>query len=256
MRARARRLGALAGAAMAAGAMTAAAVAAPTAEAATATTAAAAFGWGAPIHAEEFTSGTAPSPTSWYVYNSPGHNGQGLRAPQAWSVWAGNAIVHGDANGTTGGMAARWSGADTTYGRWEVRMKTSANRDPKYHPVLILWPSNDDWPCGGEIDFSEGTSADIRRTGFYYHYGCTNKQTQVSIPNDTSIWHTYAVQWTRYGVTGYIDGRVWFQDYDTSHLPYGPMHLTMQLDWFPEAGKATKDTWMFVDWVRQYAPKK
>ena len=135
-------------------------------------------------------------------------------------------------------------------------MKTSANRDPKYHPVLILWPSNDDWPCGGEIDFSEGTSADIRRTGFYYHYGCTNKQTQVSIPNDTSVWHTYAVQWTRYGVTGYIDGRVWFQDYDTSHLPYGPMHLTMQLDWFPEAGKATKDTWMFVDWVRQYAPKK
>jgi beta-glucanase (GH16 family) len=68
------------------------------------------------------------------------------------------------------------------------------------------------WPCGGEIDFSEGTSADIRRTGFYYHYGCTNKQTQVSIPNDTSVWRTYAVQWTRYGVTGYIDGRVWFQD--------------------------------------------
>jgi hypothetical protein len=79
---RARRLGALAGAAMAAATMAEAAAAAPSAEAAAttataATTAAAAFGWGAPIHAEEFTSGAAPSPTSWYVYSSAGHKRTG-----------------------------------------------------------------------------------------------------------------------------------------------------------------------------------
>jgi hypothetical protein len=30
-------------------------------------------------------------------------------------------------------------------------MRSSASRDLKYHPVLVLWPGNDDWPCGGEI---------------------------------------------------------------------------------------------------------
>jgi hypothetical protein len=30
------------------------------------------------------------------------------------------------------------------------------------------------------------------------------------------------------------------------------MHQTLQLDWFPITGKATKPSWMQVDWVRVY----
>lgn len=217
--------------------------------------------WGAVVGGDEFNQTShAVNTNKWSVYDSAGHAGKGIRSPEAWWVHDGMATVKGDSNGTTGGMSAKWSGADVKYGRWEVRMKTYASatspRDPKYHPVLILWPANGDWPCGGEVDFSEGTSTDVTKTNFFYHYSCENKQTSISIPNDTSQWHNYAVQWTQYGITGYIDGEVWFTDYDTSHLPKGAMHLTVQLDWFPESGKSTQTTWMDVDWARQYAPKK
>ena len=36
-------------------------------------------------------------------------------------------------------------------------MRTNA-RDSEYHPVLILWPDSENWPCDGEIDYAEGTS--------------------------------------------------------------------------------------------------
>ena len=62
-----------------------------------------------------------------------------------------------------------------------------------------------------------------------------------------------AVQWTSTGVVGYIDGVEWFRDSNTSHLPAGPMHQTIQLDWFPDGTTLTK-SWLQVDWVRVYNP--
>ena len=78
--------------------------------------------------------------------------------------------------GTTGGMSAKFE--RRKYGRWEVRMRTSA-RDPEYHPVLILWPDSQNWPCDGEVDFSEGTE-DPSTIHFFHHYGCSNRQTSAA----------------------------------------------------------------------------
>jgi beta-glucanase (GH16 family) len=211
------------------------------------TTAAKRFGWGKPVARDEFSYTGAPKPKKWSVYDSAGHAGNGLRRPQAWHVNGHAAKVVGDRHGTTGGMSAEFG--HRRYGRWEVRMKTNV-RDPEYHPVLLLWPDSGDWPCDGEIDYAEGTSA-LRRMHFFQHYSCANEQTSATRRVDTTQWHNYAVEWTPDGVVGYLDGVEWFRDTDPDHQPPGPMHQTVQLDWFPD-GTETSRSWMKVAWVRVY----
>lgn len=217
------------------------------------TEAAVVHGWGEPVARDEFDR-VGPPAGHWSVYDGPGHHGNGLRRPSAWHGDGAVMTVRGTADGTTGGMSADWTGSDSRYGRWEVRMRTSV-RDPRYHAVLLLWPQDGylRGKCDGEVDFSESTK-DLTLTRFFLHYGCDNRQIRAAIPNDTTRWHNYAVEWTAGGITGYLDGRPWFSHRDPAHLPPRPMHATIQLDYFPEDGTGPlRPTWMSVDWIRQYA---
>ena len=211
--------------------------------------AATARGWGAVVAGDEFSKAGAPDSTKWSVFKGSGHAGKGVRSPQAWSVANGVATVSGDSAGTTGGMSAKF--AQQKYGKWETRMRTSA-RDPKYHPVLILWPNNNTSPNCAEIDYAEG-STNTAQIKFFLHYACggSNFQTTAAKTIDTTQWHNYAVEWTPAGITGYIDGVKTFSDTNPAHLPSVGMHQTLQLDWFPD-GSATKPSQMQVDWVRVY----
>lgn len=233
------------------GSTAAAPVAAPTAVAATGTgsQAATARGWGAVVAGDEFSKAGAPDSTKWSVFKGSGHAGKGVRSPQAWSVANGVATVSGTSSGTTGGMSAKF--AQQKYGKWETRMRTNA-RDPKYHPVLILWPNNNTSPNCAEIDYAEG-STNTTQIKFFLHYACggSNFQTTAAKTIDTTQWHNYAVEWTPAGITGYIDGVKTFSDTNRAHLPSVGMHQTLQLDWFPD-GSATKPSQMQVDWVRVY----
>jgi hypothetical protein len=213
------------------------------------TTAAEKHGWGSVVAGDEFSYTGAPDSTKWVVYNSAGHNGKGVRSPAAWNVANGAATVTGNPDGTTGGMAAKF--ARRTYGRWEARVKTNA-RDPKYHPVLLLWPEAGQGTTCPEIDYMEGGSI-TTRTDFYLHYGCEPKQTYSIQSIDQTHWHTYAVEWTPDHVYGYIDGVKWFSDTTKEHIPTGVMFQTIQLDWFPD-GTATKTSTMTIDWIRVYNP--
>jgi beta-glucanase (GH16 family) len=160
----------------------------------------------------------------------------------------GVATVSGDSAGTTGGMSAKF--AKQKYGRWETRMKTN-QRDPEYHPVLILWPDTKSSTCA-EIDYAESTS-ETALVKFFLHYACSGsgKQTYAAKAVDTTQWHNYAVEWTPTGITGYIDGVKTFTDTNPAHQPSGTMHQTLQLDWFPD-GTSLTPSQMQVDWVRVY----
>lgn len=208
-------------------------------------------GWGAVVSGDEFNYSGAPDAQKWSVYDSPGHAGNGLRKPSAITVSNGALRIDGDAQGTTGGMSAKFDKGLGKYGRWESRMRTSI-RDPQYHPVMILWPDSNNWPCDGEIDFAEGTK-DTTQIGFYNHYSCSNQQTTAKRVIDTTQWHNYAVEWSESAVIGYIDGVEWFRDENSAHQPPGTMHQTIQLDWFPGDGSgAPKPSWLEVDWARYY----
>lgn len=212
------------------------------------TTAAATLGWGATTAGDEFNYTGPADPGKWSVYNSPGHAGNGVRSPAQVTVDGSKLIIDGKADGTTGGMSAKF--ANQKYGRWESRVAIPAG-DNEYHGVGILWPDSGNWPCDGEVDYFENLG-DRSVINFFHHYSCDNKQTQASKPIDVTQFHNYAVDWSPAGITGYIDGVQWFQDNDPAHQPPGSMHQTLQLDWFPDS-TADGTGQLLVDWVRVYA---
>ncbi len=211
------------------------------------TQAAATQGWGSVVAGDEFEYAGVPDAAKWNVYDAAGNAGKGLRRPSQVRVDGSKLIISGTADGTTGGMSANFD--RRTYGRWETRMKVS-DRDPRYHPVLILWPDSGNWPCDGEIDYAEGTK-DSTVMNFFHHYSCSNSQTHAQKTIDSTQWHNYAVEWTSKAIVGYLDGVEWFRDTNPDHQPPGSMHQTIQLDWFPDR-TTTVPSWMQIDWVRVY----
>jgi hypothetical protein len=211
------------------------------------TTAAATFGWGTPVKADDFGGDLS----QWGLYDGPGHAGKGRRAPSASKVANGLLTITGDPSGTTDGMA--W-GSGQKYGRWEGRVRAPAS-DPTYNALLLLWPDAENYPVGGEIDFMEMTDNTRQSTDLFLHYGADDSQVHGDVKIDATQWHNWAVEWTPQGVTTYVDGKPWYHTADTSILPPGPMHLCIQLDWFPGEGNGggVRPSKMQVDWVRQYA---
>ncbi|MHA6792421.1 glycoside hydrolase family 16 protein [Pseudonocardia bannensis] len=207
------------------------------------TTAAERYGWGTPNRADEFDGGTE----QWSSYDGPGYAGRGTRSPGAVSVENGVLTITGDSAGTTGGLA--W-GRGQKYGRWEGRVRVPAG-DPSYNALLLLWPDAQDFPVGGEIDFMEVVDPARQKTGVVVHYGEDNSQVHGEVEIDATRWHNWAVEWTPESITAYVDGEEWYRTTDTSVLPPGPMHLCIQLDWFPRGGTPAESR-MEVDWVRQY----
>lgn len=210
------------------------------------TQAATVLGWGTPTDGDEFN-GNAIDTTKWGVYDSPGHDGKGLRRPSQITVANGVMTISGTAKGTTGGMEFL---KGRLFGRWETRMRVP-HGDSRYHPVLILWPDKEDWPKGGEVDYAE-TTATAADVDFFLHYKTADDQTTASKKVDITQWHNYATEWTSTGIRGYVDGVLFFTDTKISHLPPRSMHQTVQLDWFPKGSSATTPSSMNVAWMRYY----
>ncbi|HEY4421368.1 MAG TPA: family 16 glycosylhydrolase [Pseudonocardia sp.] len=207
-------------------------------------TAAEQHGWGTPDREDDFSSGT----DQWDIYDGPGHGGEGTRSPSAVSVEDGILTITGDSSGTTAGMA--WNPGQK-YGRWEGRVRAPVS-DPSYNALLLLWPDAEDFPVGGEIDFMEMMDHNRQKTDIFIHYGKDNSQVNGSVEVDGTEWHNWALEWTPEAITAYVDGEEWYRTTDTSIFPPGPMHLCIQLDWFPD-GDTPKQSIMEVDWVRQYS---
>ncbi|MEK6440176.1 glycoside hydrolase family 16 protein [Pseudonocardia sp. T1-2H] len=202
--------------------------------------------WGEPNRVDTFD-GTALK-SDWNVYDGVGHAGNGRRTPDAFSVKDGIMTITGDSAGSTGGMA--WNPGQK-YGRWEGRVKAPAS-DESYNALLLLWPDAENFPVGGEIDFMEMTDHTRQSTNMFLHYGRDNKQVQGDVKIDATEWHNWAVEWTPTHVAAFVDGKEWWRTTERSILPPGPMHLCIQLDWFPKGGDV-QESHMYVDWVKQYA---
>lgn len=211
-------------------------------------------GWGTPIVRDEFNSGSVPDPALWGLYNGPGHSGNGLRRPSAFSVHAGMMTITGNnvSGGTTGGAAFEHSG----YGyRVEVRCRTysTGTGGNAYHPVLILWPDSNDWPAGAEYDFFE-TDCDSGEFGLFMHLPNHQpyRQDHVSFDLDIENWHNYACEWDPRAkiLRAFVDGEMVYEGLGRVAQAPGPMHLTVQLDNFD--GNNMRPAKMDIAWVRAY----
>ncbi|MCE3555513.1 glycoside hydrolase family 16 protein [Pseudonocardia sp. RS11V-5] len=208
------------------------------------TTAAEKFGWGMPNRSDDFDSESSKG--DWGLYDGQGHAGNGTRSPTAISVLNGLLTITGDTSGQSGGMA--WNPGQK-YGRWEGCVRSPAGSND-LHSLLLLWPDAENWPKGGEVDFMEISDPARQSIDGFLHYGADNSQEKASVDVDASQWHAFAVEWTADHIAYYVDGKQWFETTDKSHLPPGPMHLTIQLDNF---GHPDRETQEHVDWVRQFS---
>jgi licheninase len=208
------------------------------------TTAAATLGWGSANRSDDFT---GPSSLSgWQIYDGPGHNGNGRRTPDAMSVSDGALTITGDAKGNSGGMS--WNPGQF-YGRWEVCAKSSPAADA-YHAFLLLWPDDDDWPAGGEIDFMEIVDPARQESEFWLHHGPEDKREYSNLRADATQWHSWAVEWTPGRIAAFVDGSKWWETTNAANFPPRRMHLCIQLD--NTGGDTGNGASMSVDWARQY----
>ena len=206
------------------------------------------LGWGEPNVDEEFDGPLGPE---WRVYDGPGHLDNGIRSPQAVEVSDGVLTITGDSEGATGGLALF---PGQRYGRWEGRVRLPPS-DETYNALLLLWPDAENWPVGGEIDFMENLDPARQETGIYVHYDTATDQLIESVRVDATQWHNWAVEWTPERIVAYLDGREWFRTSEPEVLPPGPMHLAIQLDWFPgqAVDQDVQESTMEVDWIKQYS---
>jgi hypothetical protein len=212
------------------------------------------LGWGAVIDGDEFAY-TGPPNSRWGMYDGPGHDGNGTRDPEAFNVANGILTCTGTAGGSTGGMAFK---RDQRFWRIEWRVRTASINPSgggfRYHPVLIIWPTSDQWPQGGEADFYE-VDCD---SGFYESFihipgndGSAQEYTKRAC--DIQNWHNIAFEQSSSGVKGWLDGQQVFSFSGSYIVMPGPGHPTFQMDNFH--GSSGMEPALFqAMWMRIYNP--
>ena len=230
-------------------------------------TAAKALSWGQPLSlSDEFEYTGAPDPAKWSVYDGPGHAGNGIRNPARATVANGKLTLQGMAGSAdTAGMASK---LNQQYGKWEVRMRTYYTNNPNlagtdshgYHPVCIVWPTDDNWPYLGEYDFIEVDVPGMQKADGFIHYPSINgDDSQEELPNvacDMRVYNNFAIEWTSSYIKTYINGVLWATlsgggnsaRHNIQDMPLG--QLTLQLDAFSSSG-FTAST-MDLEWARIY----
>jgi hypothetical protein len=207
------------------------------------------------VLAQDFTSSRLPR--GWGTYSGqPGGNPNGWWQPSHVALRGKDLHLVGDWHDgrfVTGGLMSPMA---TTYGKYEVRFKVS--RAPGVAYVLLLWPADESWPMGGEIDFAEDGGGARRTTTATLHYGAANTQVQRHLRADFSRFQTVGVEWTPGRLVYTLNGRPW-ATVTNPRVPSRPMRLALQLEaghgtsWSPAPTRATPRTVdMVVDWVVAY----
>jgi beta-glucanase (GH16 family) len=157
------------------------------------------------------------------------------------------------------------------YGRFEVRAKLPAGRGT--WPAIWMLSAKEPlvWPNDGEIDIMEHVGYDpgvvhgTVHTQAYNHVKKTQQGKQINIPDASTAFHTYAIDWTSEKIDFLVDGKTYFtfdkQSYGSRYeqWPFDqPFYLILNVaiggNWGGQQG--VDDTIfpqrMEVDWVRVY----
>jgi len=202
------------------------------------------------VFQEDFN-GSSVNTANWSMYDGPGHAGNGLRKPSAFSVSGGLLTVTAQMiNGTlvSGGMAHR---SNYRYGKFEFRVRTEPDPSQAMSGVVLTWPQSENWPIDGENDIYEtGTAASRNPYHTFIHYGANNSQYHFQHNADGSQWHTMAMEWDASAIRIYRDGALVWTLTDANAIPDVAHHLCIQLDAFRTSMSGTVR--MYVDWVKIY----
>jgi beta-glucanase (GH16 family) len=190
---------------------------------------------------------------AWWPYDGPGHQGNGVRSPSAFTIENGVLVVTAQMVAgrlVSGGL---YHSLGLRYGRFEFRVRTDPDPSGVTSGVVLTWPESDNWPADGENDIYE-TGTDPARTSFnsFVHYGADDATVSIGHPVPATQWHTMAMDWEPGAIRIYRDGSLTGTITDRTAIPDVAHHLCIQLD--PYAPQMTGRARMYVDDVRIYAP--
>ena len=177
---------------------------------------------------------------------------------------------------TSARLVSRGKGGSQLYGRFEVRAKIPGGRGT--WPAIWMLPDqnpygNKGWPDNGEIDIMEHVGYDpnvVHATTHckaYYFRLNTQKTGITKLPDATTAFHTYSVEWTPETITAQVDGQLYFAHRNEGTgwetWPWNqPFHLLLNMavggEWGGQKGidEAVFPQQMLVDYVRFYQLSK
>lgn len=202
--------------------------------------------------ADEFNRDGLPDDSRW-SYDVGGH-GWGNQELQFYTagrrenarVEGGRLIIEArredwqDSRFTSARLVTKGKG-DWTYGRIDVRAKLPGGRGS--WPAIWMLPTTTErmrWPDDGEIDIVEHVGFDAGvvhgsvHTKRYHHSVGTQKTGRIDVPDATSAFHDYTIEWSPERITWFMDGREFFR-FDKEPggkdvWPFdGPFHLVLNV---------------------------
>lgn len=224
------------------------------------------------IWADEFNKPGAPDPAKWGY--DIGAGGWGNSESQYYTSRTDNAIVSG---GTLKILAKKesFSGSEYTsarllskgkfafkYGKVEVRAKLPVGKGT--WPAIWMLGNNIStagWPACGEIDIMEHKGNDLNRIHGTLHYpgrsGVNANGATKVVPNVTTQFHRYGVEWTALAIKISVDDVVYFSFANSTTFPFNHdffmlLNVAMGGTFGGSIDPAFSSATMEVDYVRVY----
>lgn len=205
---------------------------------------------------EDNFDGTTLNAANWYPYYCGGHQGNGLRRPEAVTVANGVLTITAQMKSGTLVSGAVGNCKNYTYGKYEFRVRASADSSGVTSAVVLTWPQSDVWPDDGENDiFETHDSGNPYRNYFKTNIlsgAPKNSWSGVRHNFDAKEWHVVAMEWMKNYIKIYVDGELKWTLSDSTLIADKPHHLCIQLDAFKPT--MTKVSQMYIDWVKIYQP--
>jgi beta-glucanase (GH16 family) len=138
------------------------------------------------------------------------------------------------------------------YGKLTLRFR--ADYLPGFKFASLLWPSNDNWPQDGEIDFPETGLSGLIQGYLHFQNGTgPNDQQGYDTGERPNSWHTASVEWLPGRINFILDGQL--IGTDTARVPSTPMDWILQSEaciyGCPAAGTAGN---LQIAWLVAYTP--
>lgn len=181
-----------------------------------------------PVWADEFDYSGKPNSAKWGY--DIGGNGWGNNELQYYSDNISNASVAdgkltitarkesvGGKEYSSARLVTKDKG-DWTYGRFEIKAKLPTGKGT--WPAIWMLPTDwsyGNWPKSGEIDIMEHVGYDQDRvhvtvhTEAYNHGIGTQKGASKVVPNASTEYHLYRIDWTPFAIRGYIDNQMMYE---------------------------------------------
>jgi len=232
------------------------------------------------VWSEEFNYSGLPDTSKW-SYDVGGH-GWGNNELEYYTrnrrenarVESGNLVIEArkekweNQEYTSARLVTKWK-ADWKYGRIEVRAKIPAGLG-SWPAIWMLASTNPlEWPDDGEIDIMEHVGYDQGRIHGsihckkYNHVIGTQKTATVMVPDCSTSFHVYGLQWTADSIKIMVDDNVYFR-FANEHTgkdawPFDqPFHILLNIavggNWGGQKGVDDKifPIRMEIDWIRVY----